>query len=78
MAALPPAAGLVLAVSLVAAALAAPLLAIALSRRAERELAPLRGELAAATIDLLDGAGELSVFGGSAAARWTRPGGAAR
>jgi thiol reductant ABC exporter CydC subunit len=62
-AALLPAAGLVLAVSLVAAALAAPLLACVIARRAERALAPRRGEFAAATVDLLAGAGELSVFG---------------
>jgi len=62
-AALLPAAGLVLAISIVAAALAAPLLAGVISRRAERALAPRRGEFAAATVDLLAGAGELSVFG---------------
>jgi thiol reductant ABC exporter CydC subunit len=64
-AALLPAAGLVLAVSIVAAALVAPLLAGVISRRAERALAPRRGEFAAATVDLLAGAGELSVFGTS-------------
>jgi len=64
-AALLPAAGLVLAVSIVAAALAAPLLAGVISRHAERALAPRRGEFAAATVDLLAGAGELSVFGTS-------------
>lgn len=62
-AALLPAAGLVLAVSLAAAALAAPLVAGVLARRAERQLAPRRGEFAAATVDLLRGAGELSVLG---------------
>ncbi|HLI40771.1 MAG TPA: thiol reductant ABC exporter subunit CydC [Streptosporangiaceae bacterium] len=65
-AALLPAAALVLAVSLVAAALAAPLAAGLIARHAERELAPRRGEFAAATADLLAGAGELSVFGTSA------------
>ena len=64
-AALLPAAGLALAVSLVAAALGAPLLAGVVSHRAERALAPRRGEFAAATVDLLAGAGELSVFGTS-------------
>jgi thiol reductant ABC exporter CydC subunit len=64
-AALLPAAGVVLAASIVAAALAAPLLAGVISRRAERALAPRRGEFAAATVDLLAGAGELSVFGTS-------------
>ena len=58
-----PTAGLVLALSLVAAAVGAPLLAGAIARRAERQLAPCRGEFAAATVDLLSGAGELSVFG---------------
>jgi thiol reductant ABC exporter CydC subunit len=58
-----PAAGLVLAATLVIAAFAAPALAIGLSRRAERDLVPLRGELAAATMDLLDGAAELAAFG---------------
>jgi thiol reductant ABC exporter CydC subunit len=62
-AALLPAAGLVLALSLVAAAVGAPLLAGAVARRAERQLAPRRGEFAAATVDLLRGAGELSVLG---------------
>jgi len=62
-AALLPAAGLVLAVSLAAAAVAVPVLAGCLARRAERQLSPRRGELAAATADLLRGAGELAVFG---------------
>jgi len=62
-AALLPAAGLVLALSLVAAAAGAPLLAGVIARRAERQLAPRRGEFAAATVDLLGGAGELSVLG---------------
>jgi thiol reductant ABC exporter CydC subunit len=63
-----PAAGLVLALSLLAAALAAPLLAGLVGRQAERRLAPLRGDLAAATADLLSGAGELAVFSGRAGA----------
>ena len=67
-AALLPTAGLVLAVSLTLAALAAPLLAGIIARRAERQLAPLRGEFAAATVDLLNGAGELSVLGTSTGA----------
>jgi thiol reductant ABC exporter CydC subunit len=62
-AALLPAAGIVLAVSLAAAALGAPLLAALIARRAERQLALRRGEFAAATVDLLRGAGELCVFG---------------
>jgi thiol reductant ABC exporter CydC subunit len=60
---LSPAAGLILAATLVVSALAAPAVAVALSRRDERGLAPLRGELAAATAELLDGAAELAVFG---------------
>ena len=60
--ALQPAAGLVLAVTLVVSAVAAPAVAIALSHREERSLAPLRGDLAAATMELLDGAAELTVF----------------
>jgi thiol reductant ABC exporter CydC subunit len=47
----------------VVSALAAPAVAIALSRREERDLVPLRGELAAATMELLDGAAELAAFG---------------
>jgi thiol reductant ABC exporter CydC subunit len=58
-----PAAGLVLAATLVVSALAAPAVAIMLSRREERDLVPRKGELAAATLDLLDGAAELAVFG---------------
>ena len=68
MAALQPVSGLVLALSLAAAALAAPLLASVVGYRAERRLAPLRGQLAAATSDLLNGAGELSVFSSGAGA----------
>ena len=60
---LSPAAGLVLAATLVVSALAAPAVAVALSRREERGLVPLRGELAAATMELLDGAAELAAFG---------------
>ncbi len=60
---LSPAAGLVLAATLVISALAAPAAAIALSCREERALVPLRGELAAATMELIDGAAELAAFG---------------
>jgi thiol reductant ABC exporter CydC subunit len=60
--ALSPAAGLVLAATLVVAALAAPLVAIALSRREERSIARLRGEFAAATTEFIDGAAELVAF----------------
>lgn len=60
-----PAAGLVLAVSLIAAAFAAPAAAIGLSRRAERLIAARRGDLAAASFDLLHGVRELTVFAGT-------------
>jgi thiol reductant ABC exporter CydC subunit len=63
-----PTAGLILAISLVVAALAAPLLATGIARRAERDIAPLRGELAAGVVDLLNGAGELAVLGTGAGA----------
>jgi thiol reductant ABC exporter CydC subunit len=59
---LSPAAGLVLAATLVASALAGPVLALTLTRREERDAA-LRGDLAAATTELLDGAAELAAFG---------------
>lgn len=59
-----PGTGMVLAGSLLAAAIAAPALAIGFSRRAEHEIAPRRGELAAASLDLLRGARELTVYGG--------------
>jgi thiol reductant ABC exporter CydC subunit len=58
-----PAAGLTLAATLVVSALAAPAVAIALAHREERDLVPARGELAARTQELLDGAAELAVFG---------------
>ena len=61
--ALQPAAGLVLGVTLVVSALAGPAVAITLSRQEEGSLAPLRGELAASTMELLDGAAELTAFG---------------
>jgi thiol reductant ABC exporter CydC subunit len=61
--ALQPAAGLVLGVTLVVSALAGPAVAIALSRQEEGSLAPLRGELAASAMELLDGAAELTAFG---------------
>ncbi|MCL2583701.1 MAG: thiol reductant ABC exporter subunit CydC [Streptosporangiales bacterium] len=63
VAALVPAAGIVLAATLAAAALAAPAIALATARRAERAIVPLRADLAAATMDLVDGAAELAVFG---------------
>lgn len=63
MAALLPPAGVVVAVTLAAAALVAPWLASLVARRAERQLAPRRGELAAVSLDVLRGAGELAAFG---------------
>ena len=63
MAALLPGAGAVVAVSLLLAALVAPSIAGLVARRAERQLAPRRGELATASLDLLRGAGELVAFG---------------
>jgi thiol reductant ABC exporter CydC subunit len=68
MAALLPAAGLVVAVTLAAAAVVAPWLASVVARRAERQLAPRRGELAAESLDVLRGAGELVAFGAEQAA----------
>ena len=59
-----PGAGLLLAVSLLAAAVAAPAIAMGISRREAREIAPRRGDLAAASLDLLRGARELPVYGG--------------
>jgi thiol reductant ABC exporter CydC subunit len=60
-----PGAGVALAVSLLVAAAAAPAAAMAIARHAERQVAPRRGELAAATVDLLHGAGELAVYAGA-------------
>ncbi|MFI1466868.1 thiol reductant ABC exporter subunit CydD [Streptomyces wuyuanensis] len=58
-----PEAGVVLAVGLLAAGVAVPLLSGAVARRAERRLAPARGALAAQVVDLLRGTGELTVTG---------------
>ena len=58
-----PAAGLALALGLLATAVGAPLVAGAASRRAEARLAPARGDLADAALDLLRGAPELVVTG---------------
>jgi ATP-binding cassette subfamily C protein CydCD len=58
-----PAAGLVLAATLLVTAILAPLVAGAVSRRAEARLAPGRGELADAALDLLRGAPEIMVAG---------------
>lgn len=58
-----PAAGLVLALSVLAAAVLAPVLALGVARRAERRIAPARGALATAVHDALAGAAELTAFG---------------
>ncbi|MFF2790369.1 thiol reductant ABC exporter subunit CydD [Streptomyces sp. NPDC058049] len=58
-----PEAGAVLAVGLLAAGVAVPLISGACARRAERRLAPARGELATRVADLLTGTAELTVAG---------------
>jgi ATP-binding cassette subfamily C protein CydC len=56
-------AGGVLALGLLAAGAAVPVLAVAASRRSARAVAPARGELGATMTDLLAGAAELQAFG---------------
>lgn len=58
-----PAAGAVLAVGLLLAGVGVPLLSGAVSRRAERRLAPARGVLATKAAELLTGTAELTVSG---------------
>ncbi|MFJ8040240.1 thiol reductant ABC exporter subunit CydD [Kitasatospora sp. NPDC096147] len=58
-----PAAGLLLAVGLLLAGVAAPTLSARLSARTERQQAPARGELATAVVDTLTGTAELTVAG---------------
>ncbi|WP_328340239.1 thiol reductant ABC exporter subunit CydC [Micromonospora sp. NBC_00421] len=58
----PPSAG-VLAVGLLVAGVALPVLATALTRRAADEVAPLRGALASDAVDLTHGAADLAAFG---------------
>ncbi|MBN3929348.1 thiol reductant ABC exporter subunit CydD [Streptomyces verrucosisporus] len=58
-----PEAGAALAAGLLAAGVAVPALAAAVSRRTERRLAPARGELTTRTVDLLTGTAELTVAG---------------
>ncbi|GLX21826.1 thiol reductant ABC exporter subunit CydD [Streptomyces lavendulae] len=58
-----PGAGVALAVGLLAAGVGVPLLSGACARRAERRLAPARGELATRVADLLTGTAELTVAG---------------
>jgi thiol reductant ABC exporter CydC subunit len=58
-----PAAGVVLAATILATAIGAPLAAAAVASRAERRIAPARGELANVSLDLLAGAPELLAAG---------------
>ncbi|WP_031154609.1 thiol reductant ABC exporter subunit CydD [Streptomyces xanthophaeus] len=58
-----PEAGAVLAAGLLAAGVGVPLVSGACARRAERRLAPARGELATRVADLLSGTAELTVAG---------------
>ncbi|MEU4346786.1 thiol reductant ABC exporter subunit CydD [Streptomyces sp. NPDC023838] len=58
-----PEAGAVLAIGLLVAGVAVPMVSGACARRAERQLAPARGLLAARVAELLTGTGELTVAG---------------
>lgn len=58
-----PEAGVVLAVGLLVAGVAVPLISGAVARRAESRLAPARGQLATRIADLLSGTAELTVAG---------------
>ncbi|NYI05457.1 thiol reductant ABC exporter subunit CydD [Allostreptomyces psammosilenae] len=58
-----PEAGLLLAVGLAVAGIAVPLLATAVAGRTERRIAPARGALSTAVLDLLTGLEELVVAG---------------
>jgi ATP-binding cassette subfamily C protein CydCD len=58
-----PGAGAALAVGLLTGGVAVPAVSAALARRAERALAPARGELAAQVVDVLTGTAELTVAG---------------
>ncbi len=62
-----PPAGLVLGLTLAGVAFGVPVVASAVARRADRRISAARGELSAATIDLLAGAPELRVAGATAA-----------
>ena len=62
-----PSAALVLAASLVVAAVVAPWAAGTAARQAERRIAPRRGELTVASLDLLRGCAELLAFGAAEA-----------
>jgi ABC-type transport system involved in cytochrome bd biosynthesis fused ATPase/permease subunit len=58
-----PAAGLLLALAVLAAGLLVPVVSAVLSRRAERAVAPARGEVGTLTVETLQSAGELAVYG---------------
>jgi thiol reductant ABC exporter CydC subunit len=58
-----PAAGFVLLIALLLAGIVVPSLSLALSRRSQAREAVARGELATATVDLLQGAPDLIAFG---------------
>ena len=58
-----PAAGLTLAAALVLVGMVVPLVQSTAARRADGRLAPLRGELATATVDLLHGLPDLTAYG---------------
>ena len=67
VAALVPAAGLALAVTLLGVAIGGPVAARAVAAAAERRIAPARGAVAGAALELLRGAPELVVHGASEA-----------
>ncbi|MDX3096462.1 thiol reductant ABC exporter subunit CydD [Streptomyces sp. ME19-03-3] len=69
-----PVAGAALAMGLLAAGAAVPAASAALARRAERALAPARGELAAQVVEVLTGTAELTVAGALPARRATATG----
>ncbi|MEU4563485.1 thiol reductant ABC exporter subunit CydC [Actinoplanes sp. NPDC023936] len=58
-----PAAGLALAVALIVLAIGVPAVQAGAARRSDGRLAPLRGELATHTVDLLHGLPDLTAFG---------------
>jgi thiol reductant ABC exporter CydC subunit len=58
-----PAAGVILAAGLVLVAAGVPLVQRAAAQRADQRTAPLRGELAAATVDLVHGLPDLIAYG---------------
>ncbi|MGP8300447.1 thiol reductant ABC exporter subunit CydD [Streptomyces inhibens] len=58
-----PEAGAILAVGLLLAGVGVPALSGTLARRAERQLAPARGQLATRVVDVLTGTAELTVAG---------------